>query len=126
MDDIALSKYFSKVHNQPSILGKLDCVSFVADAAYIGWDADYREKLKYNDRRSAVDRLRKADGLENALIDALGDPVGADELEPGDVAYLFPSAIGIVMPDYIAVKHRRTIIRVDKSFALKGWKLKKG
>lgn len=122
MNRDALSKYFLDVHSSPTRLGGIDCVRFVIDALYIGWNIDLRPMLGYHDRRSAVDRLRIADGLRQAFIDDLGDPVSEDQLEPGDIAYFDDPCVGLVMQDYIAVKFGRTIVRAPRNFCDIGWK----
>jgi len=122
MDRAALSKYFEATATKPAALGGLDCVRFVIDALYVGWRVDYRDILGYQDRRTAIDRLRIAGGLEAAFTAELGDPIEAEELSPGDIAFFNDPAIGLVMPGYVAVKFHRTIGRVPLYCAAKGWR----
>lgn len=121
MNRIALANYFEEVAATPSNLGGLDCVRFVIESIYYGWGADFRDVLGYSDRRSAVERLRIAGGLEQSFTDEFGEPVAAVNLRPGDIAYFEDPAIGLVMPGYVAVKFSRTIGRVSLQFVSKGW-----
>lgn len=120
----ALHKYFYGVADKPLTLGHLDCVRFCAEALYVGFDRDYRGELGYWDRRSAVVRLRRAGGLRDAMIQALGEELPASDLITGDVAYFeTPSpVIGLVLPTYVAVKSRRAIHRVNFSAMTVGWR----
>lgn len=121
MDEIAIRDYFERAHGMRSALGDLDCVRFTIEGIFYGWGIDYREILGYQDRRTAIDRLRIAGGLQQAFTDELGDPVDVDELLPGDIAYFDDPAVGLVMPGYIAVKYRSTIFRAPRQFARCGW-----
>lgn len=128
MDRDALRKYFDKVAAFPLRLGVYDCVVFAADALYVGWHRDYRASLAYSDRRSAVARLRRSDGLEEAITDVIGQPVSIDNLVAGDVAFIdHPSpSVGIVLDNdiygrYIAVKGNRVIHRFQLQAATLGW-----
>jgi hypothetical protein len=121
--DGPLAEYFADVVNEHSELAKLDCVTFVVDALRAGFDVDLRDRLKYTDRRSALARLRKHKGLDGAVTYELGTPLPADELRYGDIAFLNPHAIGLVMPMYIAVKGRSTIWRIDPRLAVHGWRV---
>ena len=112
MNTVALSEYFETAAQQRAEFGHLDCVRFVVDAMYVGWDRDYRDVLQYSDRRSAVKRLRDAGGLQEAFIDALGEPVAASELRPGDIAWFSDPAVGLVLENCIVVKMRKTIVRM--------------
>ena len=121
LDHNALSKYLADAAGRRSKLGEYDCVRFVIEALYAGWRVDYRNILGYQDRRTVIDRLRIAGGLEQAFTDELGPPVNPADLLPGDIAYFQDPAVGLVMPGYIAVKVRSTIGRVPLQFANKGW-----
>jgi hypothetical protein len=123
MNTVALSEYFEATAQQRAEFGHLDCVRFVVDAMYVGWNRDYRDVLKYYDRRSAVNRLRAAGGLFEAFKDELGEPVPASELRPGDIAWYSDPAVGLVLEDCIVVKIRKTIIRMPLDSITIGWKL---
>ncbi len=120
----ALHKYLIAAAARPSVFGRYDCVCFVFEAIREGWDRDYLTRLDYYGRRSAVDRLRAAGGLDEAISEHLGQDIPMSDLSPGDIAWLPPANIGLIMPDYIAVKYRRTILRVPLSEARSGWKTK--
>lgn len=121
---MALHEYFNRVAAKPMVLGGYDCVRFVAEALYVGWNRNFIPILDYWDRRSAVRRLRQANGLRDACTDALGDEVHKSELVMGDVAYFeAPHAtIGLVMDGYVAVKLRGSIVSVAPSAIITGWK----
>ena len=104
------------------MLGKFDCVSFAFEAVKVGWGRDYLDNLGYDDKRSAIDRLRLSDGLYDAICAGLGQDIPMCELGPGDLAWLPPSAIGLIMHDYIAVKTYRTILKAPLESAHTGWK----
>lgn len=123
MNQRALSEYFNSQAGVRSNLGGLDCVRFVIEALEAGWGIDCRDVLGYHDRRSAVDRLRIAGGLEAAFTAELGEPMPPAELRPGDIAYFIDPAVGLVMPGYIAVKLRGSVGRIPLQFADKGWRL---
>ena len=118
----ALHKYMIAAAARPSVFGRYDCVSFVFEALAEGWNRDYLTLLNYDDRRSAVDRLRAAGGIYDGISKHLGQDIPMSDLEVGDIAWLPPSNIGLIMPEYIAVKYRRTILRVPLSEARSGWK----
>lgn len=119
----AVATYMNLVARQPNQLGVLDCVRFVAEMLYLGWGRDYRDALQYEDRRSAVNRLRAAGGLRNACSDVLGMQRPGSELRCGDVAYFDdPPTIGIILPGYCAVKFGRTIQRINLSHVESGWR----
>lgn len=98
-------------------------MTFAIESLFFGWGIDYRDVLGYRDRRSAVERLRIAGGLEEAFSDELGPLLPVSALEPGFIAYFPPpgESVGIVMGNYIAIKHRSTIYRVDLDAAQGGW-----
>lgn len=123
MNHRAIAEYFNSQASTRSSLGDYDCVRFVIEALRVGWGVDYRAMLGYDDRRSAVDRLRLAGGLEGAFTREFGEPIAPAELLPGDVAYFEDPAVGLVMPGYIAVKLRGSIGRVPLQFASKGWRV---
>ncbi len=118
----ALSRYLVQAAARQFKLGSFDCVSFVFEGVKIGWDRDYLDNLGYSDRQSAIDRLREADGLYEAICDGLGQDLPLCELGPGDIAWFPPSVIGLILPDYIAVKAYRTIVRLPLDMSLSGWK----
>jgi len=118
----ALAEFLSKSAQRQFVLGKFDCVSFTFEGVRVGWNRDYLKFLEYDDRRSAVDRLRASDGLYDAICEGLGQDLPMCELGPGDIAWIPESTIGLIMPDYIAVKAYRTVVRVPFEFARSGWK----
>jgi len=118
----ALAAYFNEAAPRQFVLGKFDCVSFAFAGVKIGWDRDFMECLGYEDRASAIGRLRDADGLYDAICEGLGQDLPICELEPGDLAWIPPSAIGLIMADYVAVKTHRTIVKVPFEFVHSGWK----
>jgi len=120
----ALHKYLISAAARPAVFGKFDCVWFVFGALDEGWNRDYLTLLQYDDRRSAVTRLRAAGGLDEAISEHLGQDIPMSDLGVGDIAWLPPANIGLIMPDYIAVKYRRTILRVPLSEARSGWRTK--
>lgn len=120
----ALRSYFEVAAPADFRLGGLDCVRFAAEALQAGWGRDYRDRLAYWDRRSAIMRLRASDGLRDAVGEVLGAEIPVEDLLPGDVAYFAgpPKTLGLVMPDYVAVKMGRTIHRVAPGAATFGWR----
>ena len=120
----ALRDYFYETAAQEFKLGGMDCVRFVTEAVFIGWGRDYRDVLQYQDRRSAVSRLRFLGGLRGACNFAMGPMHDIDDLEPGDVVYYHkPKAtIGLLMPGYVAVKMGKNIHRFEIEEGMKGWK----
>jgi hypothetical protein len=118
----ALSRYMADAAARPFRLGHHDCVSFVFEAIREGWDRDFLSYLKYEGRRGAVDRLRASDGLYEAISEHLGPDVPIGDLEIGDIAWLPPSNIGLIMDGYIAVKWRKTVLRIPISEGKTGWK----
>ncbi len=123
MNREALARYFDDWANRRQCLGTIDCVQFVAGAVYVGWNRDYRNVLQYDDRRSAVRRLRELGGLQAACCHAMGDMRPIDELEPGDVVWFDrPATIGLLMPNYVAVKMGRTIHRLVIEPHMRGWR----
>jgi len=124
MNVLALHDYFERTAALPFEFGRLDCVRFAVEALHEGFGRDYRADLMYHDRRSAVARLRAADGLRDAIGASLGRELRPEELEPGDLAWFDwePATIGLVLDDYVAVKAGRTIHRVHPSAILFGWR----
>lgn len=118
----ALSKFLNASAPRQFVLGQFDCVSFVFEGVSVGWDRNYLDNLGYSDRREAITRLRESDGLYDAVCDGLGQDLPMCELSPGDIAWLPPSCIGLIMHDYIAIKTYRTILRVPLDSARSGWK----
>jgi hypothetical protein len=118
----SLREFLNESAQRQFVLGKFDCVSFAFEGVKVGWDRDYLKFLAYDDRRSAVDRLRASDGLYEAICEGLGQDIPMSELGPGDLAWIPPSCIGLIMPEYIAVKTHRTIIRAPLDAAKSGWK----
>ncbi len=118
----ALAEFLSESAQRQFVLGKFDCVSFAFEGVRVGWDRDFLDNLGYDDKRSAVDRLRESDGLYEAICAGLGQDIPMSDLVPGDLAWLPPACIGLIMPDYIAVKTHRTIIRAPLDAAISGWR----
>ena len=123
MNKAALGRFFETQYGQKQELGSIDCVKFVTNAVLIGWERDYRAILQYDDRRSAVKRLRELGGLKAACCHAMGDMHPISELEPGDVVWFDePATIGLLMPGYVAVKLGSVIHRFQIEPQMKGWK----
>ena len=120
----ALKRYFHTTANHPHALGMMDCVRFVTEAVYIGWGRDYRPVLQYQDRRSAVDRLRELGGLRGACNFAMGPMQSIEDLEAGDVIYFHKPrpTIGLLMPEFVLVKMGKNIHRLEIEQGMKGWK----
>jgi hypothetical protein len=121
--DGRLAEFFADVVNEQSSLAKMDCVIFVVDALRYGFDVDLRDRLRYHDKKTALARIRKHRGLDGAIQHELGPPLPRDQLRYGDVAFIRPHAIGLVMPTYIAVKGRSTIWRITLDLAVHGWRV---
>lgn len=123
MNVVALRSYFNEQAQAPHKLGAMDCVRFVTEAVYFGWDRDYRDTLQYYNRRSAVDRLRALGGLRGACNYAMGPMRDVEDLEPGDVIYFHKPrpTIGLLMPEYVAVKMGKCIHRLVIEPHMKGW-----
>ena len=122
MDADALSDYLSEAAQRPAALGRFDCVRFVAEGLAVGWGRDFRDRLGYSDRRSAVDRLRAAGGLYDAVCSELGQDLPISELRAGDIAYFPDPSIGLVLRDRIVLKAYRTILHVPLLAARSGWR----
>lgn len=123
MNKQALREYFAEQGQTKQKFGTIDCVKFVATAVKIGWGRDYIEDLQYHDRRSAVERLRGAGGLQLATCEVLGDMRPISELEPGDVIWFDrPATLGLLMPGYIAVKWGKTVHRFEIQPQMWGWR----
>jgi Domain of unknown function (DUF6950) len=123
MNADALREYFDEQSGKRQSFGKIDCVSFVANAVRVGWDRDYLGVLQYHDRRSAVDRLRELGGLFNACCFAMGETVSIEKLEPGDVIWFDkPATVGLLMPGYVAVKMGKCIHRFEIEPQMIGWR----
>ena len=121
----ALQDYFAKVAPLRQRFGVYDCCTFVVDALLIGWDRDFRDALGYWDRRTAVKRLRAADGLRAAFSQVLGPEHLIAEAPPGSVVYLQEGrfkSVGIIMPGYFAVKANRCIHRFVLEPQYTGWR----
>lgn len=123
MNEQALRKLFNDIAPRRFQLGQLDCVRFVVDAVYAGWGRDYRDQLHYQDRRSAVAQLRKSGGLKDSCIEAMGELWPMENLQAGDVVWFDEpvGTIGLLMPNYIAVKTHRQIVRVPIDSRMMGW-----
>lgn len=118
-----LSAYLAHAATQQSELGGLDCVRFTVEALREGFGIDLRANLKYRDKREAIGRIRRHRGLDSAIRHELGEPIPAEELRPGDIAFVPPRAMGLVMPGYIAVKFRATVWRLEMHTASHGWRV---
>jgi hypothetical protein len=130
MDRLALRWYFEQQAQRPQRLGMIDCCTFAAGALAAGWDLDYSEALGYSDRHSAVQRLRKAGGLKQALCDLFGPMVSVSELKEGDLVYFSsPATVGLILESpvgrYAAVKGHNTIHRAVLEDGLMGWEVPK-
>jgi hypothetical protein len=123
LNEIALREYFNDQAGTPQKFGTIDCVKFVAGAVCVGWNRDYRSKLLYSDRRSAVERLRSFGGLLRACNNAMGEMFPIEELSPGDVIWFDkPASIGLLMPGYVAVKMGKCVHRFRIENKMMGWK----
>lgn len=121
----ALQDYFAKVAPLRQRFGVYDCCVFVVDALWLGWGVDIRGDLGYYDRRTAVKRLRNADGLRQAFTLLLGPEHLIAEAPPGSIAYFNENgfqSVGIVMDGYIAVKANRCIHRLILEPQRTGWR----
>ncbi len=115
--------YFERVAPLPQRFGVYDCCTFVVETLLYGFDRDYRDALRYFDRKSAVVRLRGVGGLREAFCDVLGPEQLISDCPPGSVAYFdSPASVGIVMPGYIAVKGNHTIHRFMIEDCRTGWR----
>lgn len=123
MNAEALSSFFYSQSTERQKLGVVDCVHFVTEAVFIGWNRDFRSVLQYNSRRTAIDRLRELCGLKAACSHALGQMHCIDDLSAGDVVWFDnPATIGLLMPGYVAVKMGKTIHRFQIEDQMTGWK----
>ncbi len=115
--------YFERVAPLPQRFGVYDFFTVVVETLLYGFDRDYRDALRYFDRKSAVARLRGAGGLREAFCDVLGPEQLIFDCPPGSVAYFnTPAFVGIVMPGYIAVKGHHTIHRFMIEDHRTGWR----
>jgi len=105
----ALAAYFNKAAPRQFVLGKFDCVSFVFESVNVGWGRDYLDNLGYSTRREAV-------------CAGLGQDLPMCELESGDIAWVPPACIGLIMHDYVAIKTHRTIVKLPLDAVHTGWK----
>jgi hypothetical protein len=123
MNELALRDYFERVARLPQRFGVYDCCTFVVEVLLYGFNRDFRHALRYWDRRSAVTRLRGAGGLREAFTDVLGPEQLISDCPPGTVAYFNnPAFVGILMPDYIAVKGHKVIHRFRIEPHRTGWR----
>ena len=118
----ALSDYLSEAAQRPAALGHFDCVRFVFEARVVGWGRDFRDRLGYHNRRSAVARLRAAGGLYEAICHDLGQDIPISDLSAGDIAYFPDPAIGLILPGCVVVKAYRTVLRLPLDSARSGWR----
>ncbi len=119
----ALRLYLNEQAPLPFRLGVVDCVTFVCGAVLAGWGRDFRFHLHYDDRRSAVDQLRAAGGLEQSITTALGPLRPIAELKRGDVIWFDePRTLGLLMDEYVAVKANCEIHRIALLPQYMGWK----
>lgn len=123
MNEGAIRDYLSAVHSKRQRFGTYDCVRFVIELLYVGFDRDYRDQCGYWDRRSACVRLRRAGGLRQAATDAFGAELAGDELIAGDVAfYTGPATLGLLLPACVVVYGNSRVYRLDRSTVLTGWR----
>lgn len=126
----ATRDYFSRVARLPQRFGVYDCCTFVVEVLLIGFDRDYRDALRYWDRKSAVYRLRSIGGLRDAFNDVLGPESLILGAPSGSIAYFDdPAFVGILMPaipnhpeGYIAVKGNKCIHRFQIEDHRTGWR----
>ncbi len=123
MDELAIRDYFERVSRLPQRFGVYDCCTFVVETLLYGFGRDYRDALRYWDRRSAVRRLRDCGGLREAFTEIFGPEQLISECPSGTVAYFDrPGFVGIVMPGYIAVKGHLVIHRFIIENHRTGWR----
>lgn len=123
MNHVALRQFFDRQAPRPQRLGTNDCVTFVMGALLCGWGRDFTADMRYNSRRTAVERLREAGGLEAAFTERFGEPINAMQLPAGSIALLAPQqVVGLVMPSYIAVRRHMHIDRVRVLATYRGWR----
>ena len=125
MNTEALHAYFAQQSQLPQRFGVVDCVTFCLEGIKIGWGRDHLELLGYWDRRSAVDRLRKAGGLHQAMSDAFGMPRSISVLEPGDLIFFsVPATVGLMVDNGVIVKGHYTVQRAIFDPEMTGWSTK--
>ena len=125
MNKPALQDYFAKVASLPQRFGVYDCCTFIVESLLIGWDRDYRDALRYYDRKSAVKRLRQDGGLREAFEDVLGNEHLIMDDPPGTVAWFGDpgqKCVGLVMPMGIFVKANGCIHRFIMEDHRTGWR----
>lgn len=123
MNTEALRAYFIAQTGTKQQLGVIDCVKFVTGAVYAGWGRDYRNVVQYNSRREAIDRLRELGGLKAACFNILGSMYFVDDLGPGDIIwYDEPPTLGLLMPNYVAVRQGYVINRYAIQDRMMGWR----
>lgn len=123
MNEVAIRDYLDAATKKRPAFGHYDCVRFVIELLYVGFDRDYRDRLEYWDRRSAVRRLRSAGGLRAAFVDCFGDELAAGDLVSGDVAfYQKPDTVGLILPQCVAMYFCGTLHAIDRSTVIFGWR----
>lgn len=123
MNPEAIREYLEAAATKRPALGHYDCVRFVIELLYVGFDRDYRDRMEYWDRRSAVRRLRKAGGLRSAFVDCFGNELQRDDLVSGDIAfYSKPDTVGLILPNCVAMYFCGTMHAVDHSTITIGWR----
>jgi cell wall-associated NlpC family hydrolase len=125
MDTEALHAYFARQSQLPQRFGVVDCVTFCLEGIKIGWDRDYLDQLGYWDRRTAVERLRKAGGLHQAMSDTFGMPRSIRMLEPGDLIFFsVPATVGLLVDNGVIIKGHYTVQRALPDPEMMGWSTK--
>lgn len=119
----AIRQYMEAASNKRAAFGHYDCVRFVIELLYVGFDRDYRDRMEYWDRRSAVRRLRAAGGLRSAFVDCFGNELPAGDLVCGDIAfYSKPDTVGLILPECVAMYFCGTMHAIDRSTVTIGWR----
>jgi hypothetical protein len=123
MNENAIREYFEAASLKRPAFGHYDCVRFVIELLYVGFDRDYRASMEYWDRRSAVRRLRKSGGLRNAFTDCFGEELSSDDLVVGDISfYPKPDTVGLILPNCVAAYYCGAVQALDRSTVTIGWR----
>ncbi len=121
----ALQDYFAKVAPLPQKFGVYDCCTFLIESLLIGWDRDFRDELRYFDRKTAVARLRQDGGLREAFEVVFGPGGYIKDGPPGSIAWFGDEgqkSVGLVMPIGIFVKGNGCIHRFIMEDYRTGWR----
>ena len=83
-------EYVIKQNGMAYEWGKNDCVQFVNELVRIQTGKDFfkRSKVKYRDRKTAMEALREMKGMRKALTGIFGKPVSPLYGDAGDIVML--------------------------------------